>query len=265
VLTVLDLQHEFFPEFFSRRDLLLRRLRWQPSARAADHVIAISEFSRRTVCERYGIAPERVTSVPLAARSSLVPDPATPLPKELTEDDRWLFYPASPLGAKNHGRLLEALALVADRDAKLVLTGPTMHSWAAVDARIAELGLGERVVRLGHVSEAELVNLYARANGLIFPSLFEGFGLPVIEAMANGCPAAVADAASLPEIAGEAGRTFDPTDVEQIAAAMDWLLGLAGPEREAVAAAGRAQAAKFSVETMTEGTVGVYRKLVHGA
>lgn len=267
VLTIHYLQHEFFPEFFSRRDRLLRRLRWRPSARAADHILTISEFSRRTICERFDVPEEKITAVPLATRPTL----------ELNQDqcflpDRleklappWVFYPASPLPAKNHVRLLDGLALHRQRssdDLHLVLTGPTMHAWDEIERAVAERGLADRVIRLGHVDESMLSALYRHSTGLIFPSLFEGFGLPVLEAMGTGCPVAVSDAGSLPEIIGGVGRCFPPDDVEQIAAALDWLVLLDPQERSGQATAGRERAAHFSLQRMIEGTRAVYENLV---
>jgi len=263
VLTVLDMQHELFPEFFSPADRALRRLRWRPSARDVDHVIAISDFTARMVIERYGIPARRVTAIPLCIRTTLATDPPVePLPREPV-DEPWFLYPASPLPAKNHARLLSALALHRSRGsrARLVLTGPRLHDWSAVQRDIAERGLGAAVACLGYVCEADLRGLYARSTGLVFPSLFEGFGLPVLEAMATGCPVAASSAGSLPEVVGDAGRAFCPTDVEAIADAMAWLESLGGAGRDRVTALGRAQAARFSSERMVRATVDVYRQL----
>ena len=267
VLSIHDIQHEFFPQFFSRRDRLLRRLRWRPSARAADRIVTISEFSRRTICERFGVPEEKISVVPLAARPTLTDghDPVH-LPERLESGDfPWVVYPASPLPAKNHVRLLDAFALHRRRsgdDLHLVLTGPTMHPWDGIERAIAERGIEDRVIHLGHVSEATLSALYAHATGLVFPSLFEGFGMPVVEAMAAGCPVAVSDAACLPEVVGEVGRSYDAEDAEQIAAALDWLACLGEEERATQAKLGRERAALFSVDRLIEGTIAVYRELV---
>lgn len=269
VLTVLDLQHEFFPQFFSRRDRILRRLRWLPSARAADHVIAISDFTKRTVCDRYDVPPERVTAIPLGLRRSFTrPRDASALqlsPLVEAAGARWFLYPASPLPAKNHARLLDALRLYRERfdpDARLVLTGPRLHSWNTVERRIAETGLGDAVVRLGHVDDTTLHALYAQCTGVIFPSLFEGFGLPVLEAIAVGCPVAASHAGSLPEVVGSAGHTFAPEHVEEIVGGLEWLASLEGESRTAAVTAGRRQAALFSTEAMVDLTVRVYEGLL---
>ncbi len=263
VLTIHDLQHEFFPEFFSRRDRLLRRLRWRPSAHAADHILTISEFSRRTICERFDVPEHKITSVPLATRKTLATnvDHVT-LPGGLEElSAPWVIYPASPLPAKNHNLLLAALALHRERskdDLRLVLIGPTQHSWTSIERTIAEQGLEEQVVRFGHVSEAMLTALYERSTGLIFPSLFEGFGLPLLEAMSAGCPVAFSNAGSLPEIAASVGRVFSPSDVEQIADTLDWLVHLTPEERSRQIAAGRERAGTFSLQRLVDGTRAAY-------
>ncbi len=266
VLTIHDLQHEFFPEFFSRRDRLLRRLRWKPSAQAADHVLTISEFSRRTICERFDLSPQKVTAVHLARRPTLDPDTKrTKLLKGLDLlSGPWVVYPASPLPAKNHIRLLDALSLCRSRSPdvpRLVLIGPTMHSWRPIEGAIAERALENRVLRLGHVDERTLAAIYSHANGLIFPSLFEGFGLPVLEAMSAGCPIAVSNAGSLSEIAGGVGSRFSPYEVEEIAAALTWLSELGEEERQKQGIAGRERAAQFSLKKMLNGTRAVYDRL----
>jgi glycosyltransferase involved in cell wall biosynthesis len=266
VLSIHDIQHEVFPEFFSRQDRLLRRLRWRPSARAADHIVTISEYSRQTICERFEVPVEKISVIPLAARKTLDSSiTEAPLPDALAGDQApWIVYPASPLPAKNHARLLEGLALHRERSSdrlRLVLVGPTQHSWEPVERAIAAHGLEDRVVRLGHVSEAELATLYQRATGLIFPSLFEGFGMPVVEAMGAGCPVATSNAACLPEVIGDAGYSFSPYEPEEIAGGIEWLAGLNPEERAHQVKAGREQAATFSLERLVDETVALYKRL----
>jgi glycosyltransferase involved in cell wall biosynthesis len=144
---------------------------------------------------------------------------------------------------------------------KLVLIGPTMHSWGLIEEAIAARSLAGWVVLLGHVSEAALSALYGRSTGLIFPSLFEGFGLPVLEAMSAGCPVAVSNAGSLPELIGDAGRTFSPHEIEEIAAALEWLVCLSPTARAQESVAGCQRASQFSVQRLIEGTRAVYEGL----
>lgn len=266
VVTLHDLQHEYFPQFFSRSDLTLRRARWRSSARAADQLLTVSEFSKRSIQRFCGIEPDRITVSHLPPRPSLLKalasDSPCELPAELVSGEPWFLYPASPLPAKNHQRLLEAFGTFRTnhhRSAKLVLTGPNLHSWAVVERAIAEHGLEDHVLVLKHVTDGMLASLYRQTTGLVFPSLFEGFGLPVIEAMAAGCPTAVADSGSLPEVTGGVGRSFAAEDTEAIVVALRWLTDLDGAQRRAQAEAGRVRAASFTPEGMIESTAHAYR------
>ena len=214
--TILDLQHEFLPENFSRWELAYRRRLYGASARRSRIVIAISEHARETLVERLSLEPERVRTIHLGVdleRFSPADVPREP----------FLFYPANAWPHKNHERLFEAVALLRreHRDLRLVLTGDHDDVPDFVDAR-------------GRVSQKELVELYRRASALVFPSQYEGFGQPVLEALACTCPVACSDLPPLREVAGDAAVYFDPLDPESIAAATLEAIargGSSGPER----------------------------------
>src|SRR3954470_15292127 len=196
--TIVDLQHEELPEFFGRAELAYRKAVYGRTIRRSRLVVAISEHSRATLIERFGLAPERVRAIPLAVdHDAFRPDDAVPRAE-------YLLYPARPWPHKNHARLFQAFARlrVHRRNLRLVLTGEGEYGAlpAGVEAR-------------GRVSRDELVRLYQGAAALVFPSLYEGFGMPVLEAMACGCPVACSNVTSLPEVAGDAARLFDPRDV----------------------------------------------------
>ena len=187
--TILDLQHEFLPENFPRWELAYRRRLYGASARRSRIVIAISEHARETLVERLSLEPERVRTIHLGVdleRFSPADVPREP----------FLFYPANAWPHKNHERLFEAVALLRreHRDLRLVLTGDHDDVPDFVDAR-------------GRVSQDELVELYRRASALVFPSLYEGFGQPVLEALACACPVACSDLPPLREVAGDAAST----------------------------------------------------------
>ena len=206
VITLHDIQHLDLPELFPRGERLFRRLAYDHSARAATDVIVVSEFVRERAVERLGLAPEHVHAVWLGVdhdRFTASPD---------VQREPLLLYPARPWSHKNHARLFEAFAQIRSRrpELRLVLTG------AGHDRRSLPEG-----VEAHAVSDAELVDLYRRASCLVFPSLYEGFGLPPVEAMACGCPVAAAAAGSLPEVCGDAAVLFDPLDPEAIAAGVD--------------------------------------------
>ncbi|MBW0254612.1 glycosyltransferase family 1 protein [Cellulomonas sp. PS-H5] len=198
-----DVQHLDMPHLFSRAELWYRRLYYDRAALRADRIITISEFSKQRIVHHLGVPPERITVAHLAVDTAAF----TP---QLGPRERFLLYPARGWAHKNHERLLEAVRLLRedDPDLRLVLTGGGLD------------GLGELpdwVDARGNVPRAELLELYRTAACLVFPSLYEGFGMPPLEAMASGCPVAASSAGSLPEVCGDAAALFDPTDPRAIA------------------------------------------------
>jgi glycosyltransferase involved in cell wall biosynthesis len=237
--TVLDVQHEVFPEFFSRAELAYRRRVYGWTVRRSRIVITISEHAREALVERLGLDPERVRAIHLAVdHERFRPDghPREP----------FLFYPANRWPHKNHARLFEAFGLVRNErpDLRLVLTG----------AGHERPGLPEGVESRGYVSLDKLVGLYRRAAALVYPSLYEGFGIPCVEAMACGCPVAVSNAASLPEICGDSAVYFDPLSVESIAQGVRDVL-------DRPPAGGVERAAGFTWERCAREHDAVYREL----
>jgi glycosyltransferase involved in cell wall biosynthesis len=241
VTTVLDLQHEFLPRFFSRAELTYRRAVYGWSIRKSRLVVTISEHAARAVVERYELPEHRVRPIHLGL------DHAVFTPGDV-ERERFLVYPARAWPHKNHDRLFAAFARLRERhpDLELVLT--------------AYEGRTPRGVRsLGHVSREELVRLYRTAAALVFPSLYEGFGQPPLEAMACGCPVASSNAAALPEVCGGAARLFDPTSVEEIVIAVEDIL-----ERPAEwSAKGIARAADFSWAKTARAHDAAYAAVAH--
>jgi len=236
--TIHDLQHEAFPQFFSRPQLAYRRRVYGRSVRASRLVIAVSEHVRDDLVARLGYPRERVRVIYHGIdRERFSPDSR--------ERRHFLLYPANWWPHKNHERLLEAFALarVERPELRLVLTGSDHPD-----------GLPEGVRSLGRVSEERLVDLYREAAALVFPSLYEGFGLPPLEAMACGCPVAVSRVAALPEVCGDAAVYFDPTSVEDVARGIFDVLdhpAPGGPER----------AALFTWEEFARRHDAVYREL----
>jgi glycosyltransferase involved in cell wall biosynthesis len=242
--TVHDLQHELYPQFFPRAELLYRRVVYGWTLRRSRIVIAISEHARTTLIERHGLAPERVRTIPLGIdHERFSPD--------ARKRETFLLYPANRWPHKNHERLFEALALLRRKrpELRLVLTG----AWND------RAPLPEGVEWRGRVSDDELAELYRSAGCLVFPSLYEGFGLPPLEAMACGCPVAVARATSLPEVCGDAAEYFDPSSAEDMADAV--LRALEGRR----VAQGLARAAAFTWEASARAHDAVYRELASTA
>jgi glycosyltransferase involved in cell wall biosynthesis len=242
VVSLLDLQHLDLPHLFSRSERVFRALAWHRSVRGADRVIVISAFVRDRAVELLGLDPERVRVVHLGIDH----DRYTPGD---VEREPFLLYPARRWPHKNHDRLFEAFALLRRErpELRLVLTGG------------GHTGLPPEGVEVrGLVSEDELIDLYRHAAALVFPSLYEGFGQPPLEAMACGCPVACSNVASLPEIVEEAARLFDPNDPDAIADAVRDVL--ATPDEWS--ARGLERARLFSWDATARAHDSVYRELL---
>jgi glycosyltransferase involved in cell wall biosynthesis len=241
VVTLHDVQHLDLPQLFPRSERTFRALAWHRSIRGADRVIVMSEFVRKRAVAALGVDPDRVRVVPLGLdHTRLHPG---------GEREPFLFYPARRWPHKNHERLYEAFAIVREErpELRLVLTGGGDFSDvpAGVEAR-------------GHVSWDEVVKLLQTASALVFPSLYEGFGLPPLEAMACGCPVACSDAGALPEVVDGAARLFDPYEPAAIANGVLDVLGAPDPWVER----GLERAARYSWSSTARGTEQVYRELL---
>ena len=241
-LTMLDVQHEFHPEFFPRWELAYRRVVYPRCARRAKLVIAISGHVKETLVDRLGLDPDRVRVIHLGVdldRFAPGDEPREP----------FLLYPANRWPHKNHDRLFEALRLIRRErpELRLVLTG------SGHDGKPAPEGVDVR----GRVAGDELARLVRTATALVFPSLYEGFGQPPLEAMAAGTPVACSNTTALPEVVGDAALTFDPTDAEAIAAAVLELLR----DPEPYVARGRERATSFTWEACARAHDAVYREL----
>ncbi|HEX6761742.1 MAG TPA: glycosyltransferase family 1 protein [Gaiellaceae bacterium] len=241
VVTLHDLQHVDLPQMFGRAERAFRAIAWHSSIRDANRVVVPSEFVRGRAVAKLALDPARVDVV----RSGVDHGRFTPAN---VEREPFLLYPARRWPHKNHDRLFAAFAQLRSRrpELRLVLTGDPQRG-APRD------GVEER----GLVPADELVGLYRRASALVFPSLYEGFGQPVLEAMACGCPVACSDAGALPEVVGDAARLFDPRDTDAIAGAAEEVLDAPADW----AARGLDRAAGFSWTATARGYDALYREL----
>ena len=225
VQTLHDVQHHDLPQLFSRAQRTWRRVAYDGAARQAALVITDSRHAKGRIVERLGIDPDRIEVAHLGvdtARFSPEPGPGDEAALAALElPPRFLLYPAALWPHKNHRRLLDALGAATDPELGLVLTGPVFGRLAELQAAIARRALDRRVTHLGFVAPDAVPALYRRAVAVVFPSLYEGFGSPPLEAMACGCPVAASTAGSLPEICGDAALMFDPTSTDAIAETID--------------------------------------------
>jgi glycosyltransferase involved in cell wall biosynthesis len=264
VLTLHDVNHHDLAELFPRGERAFRRWAYDAPARRAAVVLTPSEHTRARAVARLGLDPARVVAVHHGidhARLHPGPEPADPtaLAALPALPGRFALYPAILLAHKDHRTLLRALALTTDRALALVLTGHRDEGrWAALRALATELGVGDRVHHLGRIAEGSLAALMRRATVLAFPSRYEGFGLPVVEAMACGLPVVAARAGAVPEVAGDAALLIEQGDDAALAAGLDRVAGSAA-DRVRLREAGLRRAEPFTWEACAEGHVAAYR------
>jgi glycosyltransferase involved in cell wall biosynthesis len=263
VYTLTDIQDTFFPQFFSRRSLLARRIHYRNSARMADRVITISEFSRNALISSYALDPQKVVRIYLGAEEEFYTDydrDASPRMEGVPQ--RYVLYPANRWKHKNHRTLLESIRILNEEyrdDVSLVLTGDDPHNGFDVLAESRELNISDRVISLGFVDKPNLISLYRNAICLCFPSLFEGFGIPLVEAMAVGCPVVCSNTTSIPEVVGDAAVVVEPLDSRGFAQAIHSIMTDA-KLRADLSDRGRSRARLFSTGKTAEGHLRVFEE-----
>lgn len=253
VLTVHDLNHELFPHLFPNAAQLCA---WKKEVIGhAAHVIAISENTRRDLLRFYPLDPQRITVVYHGVTSF------NPLVNRLDLPERYLLYVGARGGYKNFDRLLLAFQQVAKRDdtLQLICVGKPFkpREWQYV----RELGIAGQL-RPMQVGEDDLGQLYRQALLFVYPSLYEGFGMPILEAYANHCPVALSHASCFPEIAGEAGAYFDPESVDSIRTTIEMLLQ-SEAKRTTLVTAGEERLQRYSWEKTAARTQAVYERLIN--
>jgi glycosyltransferase involved in cell wall biosynthesis len=251
VVTVHDLSFESDPELMGRRDRLMFRTFVPRSARRAERVLTVSERTRRDLVEHYGIAEEKIVVTPNGVDPIFQPNGSAP------NGSAYVLFVGGIQPRKDPVTAIEALARM-DEDLRLVLVGDEKRGGDELRSAIRRLGLERRVELAGYVEHEGLAALYRGAACLVFPSRYEGFGLPVLEAMASGTPVVATTAGAVPEIAGDAAVLVQPGDPEALAEGIREALG----DRERLVAAGLERARRFTWRETARRTLEVYRELL---
>ncbi len=269
VTTVHDLAFEHLPETFNRRSWMQLRLTVRRTTRRAAHIITVSEYSRQDISKTYGIAPKRITLTPEAAPPHIAPVAHGPEREKIIRDygieGDYLLSLCSIQPRKNLVRLIRAYTLLRNtllrpRAPQLVLAGKRGWLDSETMRAAAQSPFGRDIVFTGYVREADLAALYSGALGFVYPSYFEGFGLPVLEAMQCGVPVIAGNRTSLPEIVQDAGALVDPFDEQALANAMARVID-DGEYRAELSARGLQQAKKFSWTETARLTLQVYEHI----
>lgn len=269
VLTIHDLQHRHFPEFFSDALLEWRDAAYPAAMAHATIVAADSTAVKRDIVRQYGVPEAKIFVAPLASPLAVHARPGreacAAVRVRFALPERFALYPALTYGHKNHIRLIEAVAELRaqGREATVVCPGRQTLHWPEIAAAVRRHGVEDLVRFPGFVTTGELLALYRLARGLVFPSLFEGAGLPVLEALGQELPVACSDIPPLREYAGDAALFFDPADAGAIARAL-WGLLTDDDLCRSLVVRGAQQAEAFTAARMATTHQQLYRLAVPG-
>ncbi len=256
VVTIHDLGYLYFP----RSHPPLRRLELHLStlwnARVADRIIAVSQATKDDLVHRYHTPAERIRVVYHGVEERFRPTSDPAIPSRYGLPARYFLYLGALHPRKNLERLLQAYAGLPDDVPPLVLAGPRGWYFERISAAIASLGKDRRILLPGYIADEDVPAILSAALALVYPSLYEGFGLPVLEAMACGTPVIVSATSSLPEVVGEAGLPVNPLSVEELREAMAHLLADEGLRGE-LGRRGRERAGLFTWERCARETLEV--------
>jgi glycosyltransferase involved in cell wall biosynthesis len=264
-----DLQHRHYPEFFSRADLRLRNVYYSAFCSQASFVSIQTEWGKQDLIEQLKIAPEKIRINPcgtaLESYALLSKEVVEQVCVELSLPALYFLYPAVTWPHKNHSVILHALAHLkqAGRRVHVVFTGATTPFRAKLDALSASLGVSDQVRFMGFVSTNQMQAIFQRATGMLFPSRFEGLGLPILEAFRVGLPVICSSATVLPEVSAGGALLFDPDSPQQLADAMVQLM-TSSDLRAALIEAGRHVLERYSADVAASEFAALYREAASG-
>jgi glycosyltransferase involved in cell wall biosynthesis len=270
VTTIPDIAYEHFPDFFSRFETLRSKVLIRRSAKRADHIITVSDYSKMDIVKTYDIDPRKITVTYEGAGDQYFPSDKEKCREQIAAKygvtAPFLLYVGRLQERKNLPRLLSAYARLRKEgvDEKLVLVGKKDWMFGNIHAYVESLGLATSVTFTGYVPSADLPAFYNAAEVFVYPSIIEGFGLPVMEAMACGLPVLTSFGSSLEEIAGDAAVLVDPLSEESIAMGLGKLLGDLGL-RVRLGQAGLVRSASLSFEKTAERTIEIYEMVAGSA
>lgn len=265
VTTIFDIQQDYFPENFDKFVLNERRRLTRETVRCTDAILTISEFSKQTLLEKYSISPDKIKVTYLDADSSFN-QPIDVFKLQQIRDalpEEFVLFPANMWPHKNHAALIRGFAQAKEKynlPLKLVFTGAKERESQQVENLINEFQLRDSIEYLGYVPQDDMRYIYRCATMLAFPSLFEGFGIPIVEAMAAEIPVICSTSSCVPEIAGDAAVLFDANAPEEIAESIYKVYTDANLRKELVEK-GKQRRKKFSWDQCAQETVQYLREM----
>src|SRR3989339_325296 len=264
-----DLQHEYYPEFFTKNELQWRQKQMQLSANKANIIFTISENAKEDIINILNIPSEKVVVIYLDTEPWFSLDPKNKINSQSIKEkyqlpDKYLFYPANTWPHKNHINLLKAFKILKNihPDLYLVFTGKESNAHDNIREFINTNKLQDHVKYLGHIIREDMPYIYLNAEMLVFPSLFEGFGIPLVEAMKSRCPIVASNNTSIPEIAGNAALFFDPNNPRDIAEKINEVLNN-NKLREKLIQNGFLRAKNFSYQNSAKSIINTLEQIVN--
>ncbi len=265
VISIMDLSFLHFPQLFTKHDLYQLTNWTKYSAKKAKKIFTISEFSKNDIISAYGINKDKVvvTYPGIKIKSAKSKDfNMDDLKKKFGISGQYILFVGTLQPRKNIEKLIEAFSLLKKSDMRLLIVGKKGWLYEQILASPQKYQVADRVKFLDFVSDEDLPSLYKNAVCFVLPSLYEGFGLPVLEAMKNGCPVLASDVSSLPEAGGDAALYFNPTSASDIADKLEKVIS--SPKlREEMVKKGYNQIKKFSWDKTAKETLKVLEKIVN--
>jgi glycosyltransferase involved in cell wall biosynthesis len=263
VLTILDVSYKYFPEMFTKKDLY--KLSWwgKFSVRKSKKIITISESSKDDIIKTYGINAKNIEVIHLGIKKLPIANMTKEeLFKKYSITMPYILFVGTLQPRKNLVRLIQAISLLKNKDIKLVIIGKKGWMYEDILSAPEKFDISDRVIFLHNVINSELPLFYKYASLFVLPSLYEGFGLPILEAMKYKCPVVTSKVSSLPEAGGEAALYINPEDVSEIAEKIDEVL-VNTKLRERMVKLGDIQVKKFSWEKTASEVIKVFEEM-HG-
>lgn len=263
VITILDVSYLYYPQLFKKKDLYQLKFWGGFSIKCAKKIITISNSSKNDIIKMYHVKPEKIVVVYPGIRElskGLRFQTMEDLKKKFAVSSPYILFVGTLQPRKNIVKLIEAFAALKNKEVNLVIIGRKGWQFEEILNAPKENGVGERVKFLDSVTDEDLPSFYKNALCFCLPSLYEGFGLPVLEAMQYGCPVATSNVSSLPEAGGDAAIYFNPESVEDITKALGRLLE-DNNLREELIKKGKIQVKKFSWEKTARETLKVLGEL----
>ena len=266
IVMIHDLSFEHIPETFKRRSWMQMRLTVRRTARSASHILTDSEYSRQDILRTYRLPPERVTTTPLAASSRFEPVNDRGVLDRYGISGDYILAVGSIQPRKNIARLIRGysrmLSQHTDNAPRLVIVGKRAWLFEDTIRAAAVSSANDKILFTGYVPDSDLAALYTGALCFAYPSYFEGFGIPLLEAMRCGTPTITSDRTCFPEVVGDASLIIDPFDEESIAAGL-WRMISDATLREQLRSRGFVQSSLFDWRKTARLTLDVYEQVFH--